>query len=417
MQLALTQGPQYRAARANERAASAFLTGERGRYLPRLILTGTHPAVRRQLLPQRAQRVGASRSPCRCRSGTTASARSRSRRRGSVATWPAPSARISSAPRARMSPQAFEAYVTARATAELSSTGVVVARENFRVQDVALPGGRHHDPRRARRADPAHPVRGRSGAGPLRRPAGARRPRGDPGPPTLHEQGRAVRPIRAVSRALLAAWASPRRWRDAARPIRRSAARRGWRRARRRTAGHAGRGGRRPHRYGGRRDPRHRPDRGDPVDRASTGRRGPDRRDPGARRRLRRARARRSSRWTTPSSRRRWRGPRPTATWRGSRSPARSDLLAQKASSQSELERAEATARSDEAQLDLLKVRLAAHHRARAVRRRRRPAVREPGRLRDHRHPAGSRSRPCRRSGRRSRCPSATPTSSRRGSR
>jgi outer membrane protein len=31
--------------------------------------------------------------------------------------------------------QAFEAYVTARATTELSSTGVVVARENYRVQE------------------------------------------------------------------------------------------------------------------------------------------------------------------------------------------------------------------------------------------------------------------------------------------
>jgi outer membrane protein TolC len=30
---------------------------------------------------------------------------------------------------------AFEAYVTARATTELSRTGVVVARENYRVQD------------------------------------------------------------------------------------------------------------------------------------------------------------------------------------------------------------------------------------------------------------------------------------------
>jgi outer membrane protein TolC len=31
--------------------------------------------------------------------------------------------------------QAYEAYVTARATTELSSTGVLVARENYRVQE------------------------------------------------------------------------------------------------------------------------------------------------------------------------------------------------------------------------------------------------------------------------------------------
>ena len=65
------------------------------------------------------------------------------------------------------------------------------------------------------------------------------------------------------------------------------------------------------------------------------------------------------------------------------------DLLAQKASSQSELERAEATARSNEAQLELLKVRLARTDGARAVRRGGRASAGEPGRLRDHRHPAG----------------------------
>src|SRR6185312_8625108 len=42
VQLALAQGPQFQVARASERAASAFLTGERGRYLPTFTLTGTH---------------------------------------------------------------------------------------------------------------------------------------------------------------------------------------------------------------------------------------------------------------------------------------------------------------------------------------------------------------------------------------
>ena len=55
------------------------------------------------------------------------------------------------------------------------------------------------------------------------------------------------------------------------------------------------------------------------------------------------------------------------------------ELLGQKASSQSELERAEATARSTEAQLGAAQGPARPHRGARAVRRRRRRALREPG--------------------------------------
>ena len=96
---------------------------------------------------------------------------------------------------------------------------------------------------------------------------------------------------------------------------------------------------------------------------------------------------------------RRWRGPRPTATWPASRWRAPGTCWRRRPRRQSELERAEATARSNEAQLELLKVRLARTLVRAPVRRRRRPAVREPGRLRDDRHPAGRRCRPSRRSG------------------
>ena len=54
----------------------------------------------------------------------------------------------------------------------------------------------------------------------------------------------------------------------------------------------------------------------------------------------------------------------------------------------------------------------AAHHGARAVRRRGRPALGEPGRLRHHRHPAAGAADGVAAAGRRSRCPSATPSSS-----
>ena len=89
---------------------------------------------------------------------------------------------------------AFEAYVTARATTDALPDG--------------RPGGAGELPGAGRRATARAPrrfstcstrqirltqseadlVQARYAA-----PAGARRPRGDPGPPTLHEQGRAVR--------------------------------------------------------------------------------------------------------------------------------------------------------------------------------------------------------------------------------
>ena len=82
VQLAVTQGPQYRAARANERAASAFLTGERGQ-LPAAAhaSSGTHLRFDDSFFPSARNVSATSRSPCRCRSGTTASVRSRSPRR------------------------------------------------------------------------------------------------------------------------------------------------------------------------------------------------------------------------------------------------------------------------------------------------------------------------------------------------
>jgi len=42
VEMAVTQGPQYRAARASERAASAFLNGQRGQYLPRFTVIADH---------------------------------------------------------------------------------------------------------------------------------------------------------------------------------------------------------------------------------------------------------------------------------------------------------------------------------------------------------------------------------------
>ena len=134
VELALAQGPQFQAARASERAASAFLKGERGRYLPTFTLSGTHLRFDDSFFP----------------SGRNVSALSLM---VSLPIWDDARREIAIS-QARVSrdvarairndleraarpvvTQAFEAYVTARASAELSSTGVVVARENYRVQE------------------------------------------------------------------------------------------------------------------------------------------------------------------------------------------------------------------------------------------------------------------------------------------
>jgi outer membrane protein TolC len=134
VQLALTQGPQYRAARAGERAAEAFLKGQRGRYLPQLTLTGTHLRFDDSFFPG-ARNVSAfalTVSLPILDDGRRELAVSQARVNREVAH--AIRADLERAARADVT-QAVEAYVTARATTALSATGVLVARENYRVQE------------------------------------------------------------------------------------------------------------------------------------------------------------------------------------------------------------------------------------------------------------------------------------------
>jgi outer membrane protein TolC len=134
VQLALTQGPQYRAARAGERAASAVLRGQRGRYLPQVTLTGTHLRFDDGFFPS-ARNVSAlalTVSLPILDDGRRELAVSQARVNQEVAH--AIRADLERAARADVT-QAVEAYVTARATTALSATGVLVARENYRVQE------------------------------------------------------------------------------------------------------------------------------------------------------------------------------------------------------------------------------------------------------------------------------------------
>jgi outer membrane protein TolC len=134
VRLALDQGPQYRAARASARAASAALRGQRGRYLPPLFLTGTHQRFDDSFFPtgRNVSALSLTVSLPIWDDGRREIAISQAGVRRDVAR--AISDDLERAARPDVT-QAFEAYVTARATAELSTTGVVVARENYRVQE------------------------------------------------------------------------------------------------------------------------------------------------------------------------------------------------------------------------------------------------------------------------------------------
>jgi outer membrane protein len=134
VQLAVTQGPQYRAARASERAASAFLKGQRGQYLPRVTLIGTHLRFDDSFFPsaRNVSAISLNVSLPIWDDGRREIAISQARVNRDVSRAIREDLERAARPDVTA---AFEAYVTARATTELSSTGVLVARENYRVQE------------------------------------------------------------------------------------------------------------------------------------------------------------------------------------------------------------------------------------------------------------------------------------------
>jgi outer membrane protein len=140
VQLAVSQGPQYRAARAGERAASALLKAERGQYLPQVTLLGTHLRFDDGFFPgaRNVSSVALSISLPIWDDGRREMAISQARVNRDVSR--AIREDLERAARADVT-QAYEAYVTARATAALSATGVLVARENYRVQESRYRGG------------------------------------------------------------------------------------------------------------------------------------------------------------------------------------------------------------------------------------------------------------------------------------
>jgi outer membrane protein len=134
VRMALQQGPQYQSARANERAAAATLRAERGSYLPRLSVIGTHFRFDDHFFPgaRNVNSIALTVSLPLWDDGSREIAISQARVNRDVARAIREDLERSAR---RDVIQAYDAYVTAQATTELSRTAVVVAGENYRVQE------------------------------------------------------------------------------------------------------------------------------------------------------------------------------------------------------------------------------------------------------------------------------------------
>jgi outer membrane protein TolC len=134
VETALSQGPQYRAARAAEQAAASALKAERGAYLPTVAVFGEHTRFDVKFFPGavNVSSIGLGVSLPIWDDG----------RREIRITQARVNRDVSRAIRDDLERAArrdvtagFEAYQTAQATTALSETAVVVATENYRVQE------------------------------------------------------------------------------------------------------------------------------------------------------------------------------------------------------------------------------------------------------------------------------------------
>ncbi len=131
---ALARGPQYRVAAAAERVASAALKAERGSYLPQVSLFWQYQGFDERFLPDAfTRRVwGFQVSLPIWDGGQREITVSRARTNRDVARA---ALRDSELAARRDAIEAYQNYLTARASAELARQGVSVARENLEVQN------------------------------------------------------------------------------------------------------------------------------------------------------------------------------------------------------------------------------------------------------------------------------------------
>jgi outer membrane protein len=140
VRIGLDQGPQYRAARANESSAEAALRSERGDYLPVFSLGGLHQRYDTQLFPGAANitSVTFSVSFPIWNSGQREIEVSRARVNRDVARTIRED--LERAVRRDVS-SAYDTYVTATAAVDLARVGVTVAKQNYRMQELRYRSG------------------------------------------------------------------------------------------------------------------------------------------------------------------------------------------------------------------------------------------------------------------------------------
>jgi outer membrane protein TolC len=137
---ALEQGPEYRVARANERAANAALKGRRGAYLPTVFLAGNYSRYDTKYFPGGFSVAGATLgiSLPIWNNGVRELAIKQARTDHDVAQAVRSDLERAAA---RDVTEAYEGYETARYNTDLAKDAVVVATENYRVQDVRYRAG------------------------------------------------------------------------------------------------------------------------------------------------------------------------------------------------------------------------------------------------------------------------------------
>jgi outer membrane protein TolC len=140
VRIGLDQGPQYRAARANESSADAALRSQRGDYLPVFAIGGQHQRYDTQLFPgaSNVTSVTFSLSFPLWNNGQREIEVSRARVNRDVARTIRED--LERAVRRDVS-SAYDTYETARAAVELAQVGITVARQNYSMQELRYRSG------------------------------------------------------------------------------------------------------------------------------------------------------------------------------------------------------------------------------------------------------------------------------------
>ena len=140
MRLALEQGPEYRVARANQRGAEASVRSARGRYFPQAVLSANSSSFGDRFYPDGLSRSTVTLAVSLPLWDNVQRELALSRARTARDLARATREDLERVAEADVT-EAWEAYQTARATADYSSQGLIVARETFRVQEARYRAG------------------------------------------------------------------------------------------------------------------------------------------------------------------------------------------------------------------------------------------------------------------------------------